>query len=100
MKIQATLTPKTSVSTEDFLPYVIDEEKIVWELYAEGTLREMYFQSEPVVVNLTFEAKDKNVVTETLKRLPMVEAQLFDIQLNHLGPWLPLAALFAAESKH
>ncbi len=94
MKLQATLTPKTSVEPEAFGAYMVDEEKQVWADYEAGFLREMYFQAEPVTVTLVFEAPNKSSVSTRLAQYPMVGAGLLDIRIVELGPWLPMKALF------
>jgi len=91
MKIQALLTPKRTATPNDFEHYMVQEEQAVWAAYANGDLREMYFQAEPLVVTLVFEANDKNKVRNLLQSFPMVAAQLFDIQLVTLGYWAPFA---------
>ena len=94
MKILALLTPAEGASPGDFGPYFVAEEKAVWALYKAGTLRELYFQPEPVAVSLVFEGATKAEVRAAIDGFPMVKAGLLDIQLVALGPWVPLEALF------
>lgn len=98
MHILAILTPKPSTSFEEFEPLTLPEEQIVWKHYAAGTIRSMNFQPEPLRVLLHFEAPGKPTVQALLATFPMVEANLFDIDLIELGPWLPMVALFAPEA--
>jgi muconolactone delta-isomerase len=91
MKILALLTPKQDSTPGDFERHIVQEEQAVWAAYANGDLREMYFQAEPLAVTLVFEANDKVEVRTILKNFPMVAAQLFDIELVTLGYWAPFA---------
>lgn len=49
---------------------------------------------------LTRELPDKPAAEACLDSLPMVAAGLFDIDLIVADPWLPMAALFAADHDH
>jgi hypothetical protein len=94
MKIMALLTPAAGKTPADFASYVLAEELALWPMYARGLVREMYFQAEPLVVSLVFEAAAPSDVETALRSLPMVEARLFDTKVVVLGPWLPMQALF------
>ncbi len=94
MKILALLTPKPDKTPADFQPLFVAEEKAVWAAYRAGTLREMYFQPEPIAVSLVFEAGGTAEVEAVLRTFPMIEAGLLDIRMVTLGPWMPLEALF------
>jgi hypothetical protein len=94
MKIIALLTPAAGKTPADFAPYVLAEEQALWPMYADGRVREMYFQPEPLAVSLVFEAATRADVETALNVLPMVSAGLFDVKTVVLGPWLPMRALF------
>lgn len=98
MHILAILTPKLSVSLSDFRPLQLLEEQVVWKHYTAGTIRSMNFQPDPLRVLLHFEAPDKAAVQALLDVFPMVEADLFEIDLIESGPWLPFSTLFASEA--
>ena len=74
------------------------EEKAAWAAYRAGSLREVYFQPEPLTVSRVFEAADHAEVETTLKAFPMVQAGLLDSRIVTLGPWATLEALF--DPKH
>jgi hypothetical protein len=95
MKILALLTPAAGTMLADFAPHVLAEEQALWPMYVGGSVREMYFQPEPLAVSLVFEATTCADVETSLKLLPMVSAGLFDVKTVVLGPWLPMQALFA-----
>ncbi len=98
MKFIALLTPRPGRRQDQFLRLSVDEERRVWQLYTRDVIRQMYFQPEPLRVSLEFEADSSEAVHEHLASLPMVEADLFHIDVVRLGPWLPLTALFGTEA--
>ena len=98
MKILALLTPAAGKTPADFGPLVVAEEKAAWAAYRAGTIREVYFQPEPLTVSLVFEASDHAEVEAALKAFPMVGAGLLDIRVVTLGPWTMLETLF--DPKH
>lgn len=94
MKYLVLLTPAPGRSREEFAAHHIEETKAVWAAYRGGLLREMYFQANPTVATLIYEAADEAAVNAEVDRLPMVEVGLLDRQVVQLGPWLPFEALF------
>ncbi len=94
MKILALLTPAAGKTPADFGPLVVAEEKAAWDAYRAGTIRDVFFQPEPLTVSLVFEAADHAAVEAALKVFPMVAAGLLDIHLVTLGPWTTLETLF------
>ena len=98
MKILALLTPATGKTPTDFGPHVVAEEKAVWAAYRAGTIRELYFQPEPLTVSIVFEAASQDEVHSVLQAFPMVESGLLDIRMVTLGPWTMFEALF--DPKH
>ena len=98
MKILAIITPKPGVAPAAFQPHMVAEERAVWASYEAGALREMYFQPEPIVVTLIFEAATKAEVVDHLADYPMVKAGLLDIALAELSPWVPLKQLFGPQA--
>jgi hypothetical protein len=94
VKIMTVLTPKASADRAAFGPLLVPEEQVLWAWYKTGTLREWYFQAEPVTITLIFEAPDAATVDRLLDTLPMIEAGLLDRQVIGLGPWLPLEVIF------
>ncbi len=94
MKILTLLTPASGKGPADFQPHVVAEEKAVWAAYKAGTIRELYFQPEPIAVSLVFEAASHAEVEAELAKFPMIQAGLLDRRLVTLGPWLPIEALF------
>jgi hypothetical protein len=99
MRYIALLTPVAGAKPEDFAQYSLQEERHVWQLYAKGVIRHMYFQADPIRVVLDFEASDKAAVQAELAELPMVMAGLFASEVIMLGAWLPLAVLFGPQAE-
>ena len=94
MKYLALLTPAAGRSMADFQPHLVAEEKVVWAMYAAGTVRELYFQPDPLRVSLVFEAADAAEVKAHLATLPMIGAGLLDADITALGPWQMFEQLF------
>jgi hypothetical protein len=99
MKFLVTLTAAGGRTFPDFQPYIVAEEKRVWELYSAGVIREMYLQLEPMRVSLIFEGADRAEVERQVGTLPMVQAQMLRIDIAELGPWKLLESLFEEQHK-
>ncbi|MEJ1929237.1 hypothetical protein WDZ92_03050 [Nostoc sp. NIES-2111] len=97
MKIQTILTPTGKAQKEDFEKLSFAEEKVVWQHYTQGRLREMYFQPNPIKVVLVWEADELSRIPDLLNTFPMVQAGLFQVEIISLGPWVPIMALFRDE---
>jgi hypothetical protein len=98
MRFLAILNPKAHATEADFRRHSLEEEKRVWALYSGDVIRQMYFQPEPIRVALVFEAASADEVRGHVDTFPMVQARLFDVDVMHLGPWLPIAALFGPQA--
>ena len=98
MKILALLTPAAGNTPADFGPQIVAEEKAVWAAYRAGTIRELYFQPEPLTVSIVLEAALQDEARKLLQAFPMVKAGLLDIRMVTLGPWTMFEALF--DPKH
>jgi hypothetical protein len=94
MKMLALLTPKVDCDRTAFAPLLVPEELVLWAPYWAGTLREWYFQPDPMTITFIYEAADPAAVERELDTLPMVKASLLDRQIIVLGPWVPLEAIF------
>lgn len=94
MRILALLTPAAGKNPADFDPLVVAEDKAAWAAYRAGTIRELYFQPEPLTVSMVFEAESHAEVERALAAFPMVEAGLLNMSLVTQGPWVTLETLF------
>ena len=94
MKIMVQLTTVQGADRAAFNPLLVPEEQILWAAYRQGVLREWYFQPEPLVVTLIYEAANSAEVERQIDALPMVQAGLLDRRIVMLGPWVPLEVMF------
>ncbi|MGD0107496.1 MAG: hypothetical protein ABSC06_26175 [Rhodopila sp.] len=94
MKYLALLTPVAGKTPADFGPHMIAEVKSVWDGYASGSLREIYFSPTPLVITLIYELPDIAAVHSALDGLPMIEAGLLERNVVQLGPFLQFHTLF------
>lgn len=73
------------------------EVEAVWALTVSGHLRAInFFSGEGHGAILQLETSDREAAEASMRRLPMVEAGLLDIELLTLAPFTGFAALFAA----
>jgi hypothetical protein len=94
MRILAVLKPLAGKAPSDFAPLVIDEEVALWALYRNGVVREMHFDDATLTASLLFEAATKSDVEAALRSLPMIQADLFTIDLIEQKAWTPIEAVF------
>lgn len=69
--------------TEGVLRY---EAQHAYNLYLEGTIREIYFNEENCAV-LIVECENKTAATELLAAFPLVKAGLIEFELTELRPY-------------
>lgn len=97
MKILAIEQEMPGISAGAYTPALLQAEaRRVWELYQAGTLREIYFCSDPPRAVLMLEGADAAAARATLNTLPLVQAGLIDFEILPLVPYSGLARLFAA----
>lgn len=72
-----------------------DEMRKLWELYAGGTVREMYLPGSGPGSVLVLEAASKQEAAEILAGLPLVAAGLIQFEVIELHPFGALGMLFA-----
>jgi len=87
MKVIASLTASGNASPTDFGPLEGPESNRVWELYEEGTLREIYLRTDAIGAVIVLEVADEAEAARAIRSLPMVEAGLFEIGYVPLAPW-------------
>lgn len=63
-----------------------DEAQHVYNLYLEGTIREIYFNDKNCAV-LIIECENKKAATELLAAFPLVKAGLIEFELTELRPY-------------
>ena len=98
MKILTILTPAPNAELPKMLELRVPEEKHLWQMYLDGTVREMYFDDDPAIrVVLVLESENEETAREALAGLPMVREKVLQTQIIPLKPWKPLELLFAEQ---
>jgi hypothetical protein len=93
MKILAIEKEINHVAESDYLPFLEDEAKKVWDLQQEGIIREIYFNDDHCAV-LILEADNKAHAREMIDQLPLVQNKLIDFELMELTAYSGFARLF------
>lgn len=94
MKIIAMEVEAENVQPEEYRPYLKAEARHVWELYQNGTIRELYFRADRSEAVLVLECRDVGEAQEKLQSLPLVKAGLITFDLIPLVPYPGFARLF------
>lgn len=63
-----------------------EEAQHVYNLYLDGTIREIYFNDENCTV-LLLECENKTAATELLAAVPLVKSGLIEFELTELRPY-------------
>jgi hypothetical protein len=94
MKILVLLNTTPAANPESIKPLAVPENKMAWELYKTGMIREMYFRGDSKGAVLVLESPDLASAEATMKKLPMVEAGLLEAQLIVLNPFTQIEFAF------
>lgn len=94
MKIIAMEIESEGVKPEQFAPHLKSEAQRVWELYQNGTIRELYFRADRSDAVLILECRDITEAKEKLESLPLVQAGLISFEIIPLIPYPGFARLF------
>lgn len=94
MKIIAMEIESEGVKPEQFAPHLKSEARRVWELYQNGTIRELYFRADRSDAVLILECRDITEAKEKLESLPLVQAGLISFEIIPLIPYPGFARLF------
>ena len=94
MKILAMESESPGVKPEQYRPHLKLEARRVWELYQNGTIRELYFRADRSEAVLMLECADVNEAQQTLASLPLVQAGLITFEVIPLVPYPGFARLF------
>ncbi len=95
MKILAIITAAEGTSPERMQDYLVEENKIVWDLYKSGLIREMYFRSDVLGAVFVFECANLAEAQQALNQLPLIEAGILMAQIIPLAPFTNLEFAFA-----
>jgi hypothetical protein len=99
VKILVLPKPVAGVGRESLEQHAADEIRAVWDLYAQGIVREFYVRAaEPGRVVLMLECATVEAATAALATLPFARLRLIDFDVIPLAPFVGLARLFQAAS--
>jgi hypothetical protein len=95
MKVLAVGRPRVGIDLRrEIAPHVRKELTALWQLYASGTVREMYSPGGPGSI-LLLEVDTTDAARETLASLPLVANGIIDFELIELHPFGALDSLFS-----
>ena len=96
MKILALETEVSYVRDDQFtLELLAEEAQRAWELYQEGTIRELFFSQEKYEAVLILECGDSAEAQRVIDSLPLVKAGLIGFKIVPLVPYDGFARLFS-----
>jgi hypothetical protein len=94
MKILALEKEMPGMPATAFSSLLKAEAAKVWELYQQGAIRELYFNTEKHTAVLVLEYDDLRSARNSLDQLPLVRSRLIDFELVPLAPYDGFARLF------
>lgn len=94
VKILALEVEAEGIKPEQYKPHLKAEARSIWELYQNGTIRELYFRADRSEAVLILECRDVNEAKERLESLPLVQCGLITFELIPLVPYPGFARLF------
>lgn len=97
MKILVLPKPIEGIRRESLEEYAADEIRAVWDLYAQGIVREFYVRAaEPGRVVLMLECASVGAASDALATLPFTRLHLIEFDVIPLAPFVGLTRLFQA----
>ena len=98
MRILAIERAVPDANEASFTPELTAEEaKRVWDLYQDGTIRELYFRADESASVLALECEDLDSAKAALASLPLVAAGLIEFEVLPLRAYPGFGRLFRAE---
>jgi muconolactone delta-isomerase len=95
MKILALEIEVSGVRDEQFtMELLVEESQRAWELYQEGTIRELYFCQDHYEAVLILECENSAEAQRVIDSLPLVKANLIGFKILPLVPYDGFARLF------
>ncbi len=100
MKILVLPRRRDGVPIEKMQPHFTAEVQAVWDLYAQGVIRELYTRADqPGAAILSVEAPSIEDARKSLARLPLVAMNLLDLDFIPLAPFTNLSRLFQEQNE-
>jgi hypothetical protein len=94
MKILAIMRPREGVDVGAALAkHGREELRLVWQLYCDGSVREIYFPDGPGAV-LVLESESLQTAAALLEELPLIASDTMTVELIRLHPFKALEMLF------
>ncbi len=98
MKILVLARRHGQVPIEELQPHFAAEVQAIWDLYAQGVIREFYTRADqPGAAILFVEAETVASARQVLAALPLVERQMIDLDFIPLAPFTNLERLFQSQ---
>ena len=94
MKILALEHELSGATPEKFQQLARAEAARAWELYQQGSLRELYFRADRREAVLVLESEDAESARQVLETLPLVQHGLIAFELVPLAAYPGFARLF------
>jgi hypothetical protein len=95
MQLLALFHARAGAMPTDFMPLREIEERALWPLWQSGMVRQMWFRQDSPQPVFLLEAADATTAQLALAELPMVQAQLFSVELIALRNFDAMQVLFA-----
>jgi hypothetical protein len=95
MKVLVTLQPTEGIKPEDLRAHVVEENRVVWELYKADVIREMYFRGDGRGAIFVLESTSIDAAKEAFSQLPIVRDGLLIAEFIPLNPFTQLEYAFA-----
>lgn len=97
MKVLAILSPREGTDIRSAIAsHAVEELRALWQLYREGTVREMYSPGGPGAI-LILETASPATARSLLGQLPLLANQVMALELIELRPFAALQMLFAGD---
>jgi hypothetical protein len=93
MKILAIEKDIPGIKADDYKPHLKAEALQAWQLYKQGSIRELYFTQDYYAV-LILECNNESEAREILNSLPLVKEKLIDFNIIPLIPYDGFERLF------
>jgi hypothetical protein len=100
MKILVFAKGRAGIPAQTIQPHIKEEVQAVWDLYAQGIVREFYTRADqPGPAVLEVESPTVEAAREALAELPLVKMGLIDLDLVPLAPFTAIGRLFEANGQ-